>query len=54
MTLGGGGQDDSFLIGPFLDWWEKRNTKRDAKRTARAEAKAARQAASKDKPPPAT
>jgi hypothetical protein len=53
MTLGGG-PDDSFLIGPFLDWWEKRNTKRDAKRSAKAEAKAARHARSADDPPPST
>jgi len=55
MAFGGGGSsDDAFLIGPFLDWWEKRNAKRDAKRTAKAEAKAARRAASTNKPPQAT
>jgi hypothetical protein len=55
MSFGGGGSsDDAFLIGPFLDWWEKRNAKRDAKRTAKAEAKAARQAEPKGGPPQAT
>jgi hypothetical protein len=39
---GGGGPDDSFLIGPFMEWWDKRTAKRDAKRTAKLEAKAAR------------
>jgi len=36
----GGGHDDSFLIGPFMDWWDKHTAKRDAKRTAKQEAKA--------------
>ena len=42
MIGGGGPQDESFLIGPFLEWWDKRSAKRDAKRTAKLEAKAAR------------
>jgi hypothetical protein len=42
---GGGGPDDSFLIGPFMEWWDKRTAKRDAKRTAKLEAKAAAKAA---------
>ena len=43
MAFGGGGNsDDAFLIGPFLEWWEKRSAKRDAKRAAKAEAKAAK------------
>lgn len=41
MAIGGGGPDDSFLIGPFMEWWDKRSAKRDAKRTAKLEAKAA-------------
>ena len=36
----GGGHDDSFLIGAFMEWWDKRTAKRDAKRTAKLEAKA--------------
>lgn len=43
MGFGGGGiGEDAFLIGPFLQWWDKRTAKRDAKRTAKLEAKAAR------------
>lgn len=43
MSWGGGGSsDNAFLIGPFLQWWDKRTAKRDAKRTARLEAKAAK------------
>jgi hypothetical protein len=41
---GGGGPDDSFLIGPFMEWWDKRTARRDAKRTAKLEAKAAKRA----------
>jgi hypothetical protein len=37
---GGGGPDDSFLIGPFMEWWDKRTAKRDARRSAKLEAKA--------------
>ena len=40
----GGGHDDSFLIGAFMEWWDKRTAKRDAKRTAKLEAKAAKRA----------
>ena len=60
MALGGGPTDDAFLIGPFLEWWEKRSAKRDAKRTAKAEARARRNAthgtsdAGKDLAPPST
>ena len=51
MSLGGGGaSDDAFLIGPFLNWWDKRSAKRDAKRTAKLEAKAARRAEQARKP----
>jgi hypothetical protein len=51
MSLGGGGaSDDAFLIGPFLNWWDKRSAKRDAKRTAKLEAKAARRAEQTKKP----
>lgn len=47
MSLGGGGaSDDAFLIGPFLNWWDKRSAKRDAK----LEAKAARRAEQTKKP----
>ncbi len=45
MTHGGSEGGDALLIGPFLDWWERRSAKRDAKRSAKAEAKAMRQAA---------
>jgi len=42
MAFGGGGSsDNAFLIGPFLEWWDKFTAKRDAKRTTRREAKAA-------------
>jgi hypothetical protein len=44
MSIGGGPQDESFLIGPFLDWWDRRTAKRDAKRTAKLEAKATQRA----------
>jgi hypothetical protein len=47
---GGGGAEDTFLIGPFLQWWDKRTAKRDAKRTAKLEAKAARRARQAKKP----
>jgi hypothetical protein len=40
MALGGGDGSDGLLIGPFLEWWDKRTAKRDAKRVAKAEAKA--------------
>ena len=41
MSLGGGSQGgDGLLIGPFMEWWDKRVAKRDAKRSARAEAAA--------------
>lgn len=46
---GGGSSDDAFLVGPFLEWWDKHTAKRDARRTKRAEAKAAR-LAKKDDP----
>jgi len=55
MSFGGGPTDDAFLIGPFMEWWEKRSAKRDAKRTAKKEAKMAREAqrrASGDEAPP--
>jgi len=42
MAFGGGGPDDSFLIGPFMEWWDKRTAKRDAKRSAKLEAKTAK------------
>ena len=42
MSMGGGDQGDSLLIGVFLQWWDKRTAKRDAKRTAKLEAQAAR------------
>jgi hypothetical protein len=43
VALGGGDGSDGLLIGPFMEWWDKRTAKRDAKRAARAEAKAAKQ-----------
>ncbi len=47
MSIGGGGPtDDAFLIGPFMEWWDKRSAKRDVKRTAKLEAKAQRRASS--------
>jgi hypothetical protein len=47
MSIGGGGPtDDAFLIGPFMEWWDKRSAKRDAKRTAKIEARAAAKARS--------
>lgn len=49
MSFGGSGGDDAFLIGPFMDWWDKHTAKRDARRTKRAEAKAARRT-KKDEP----
>ncbi len=48
---GGGGAEDTFLIGPFLQWWDKRSAKRDAKRTAKLEAKVARRRAEQAKKP---
>ena len=49
MTVGGGGaSDNAFLIGPFLDWWDKRTAKRDAKRTEKLEAKAAKRETAED------
>jgi hypothetical protein len=42
--LGGGPNDDALLIGPFLDWWEKRTEKRDSKRITKAKARAAHRA----------
>lgn len=50
MAIGGGGADDTFLIGPFLQWWDKRSAKRDAKRTAKLEAKAAKRDGGAPKP----
>lgn len=45
MAIGGGGDGgDGLLIGPFMQWWDKRTAKRDAKRTAKLEAKAAKRA----------
>ena len=59
MSVGGGGPtDDAFLIGPFMEWWDKRSAKRDAKRTAKAEARAQRSGTqstsddAKESPPP--
>jgi hypothetical protein len=43
VALGGGDGSDGLLIGPFMEWWDKRTAKRDAKRAARAEATAAKQ-----------
>ena len=40
MALGGGDGSDGLLIGPFMEWWDKRTAKRDAKRSAKLEAKA--------------
>ena len=62
MSVGGGGPtDDAFLIGPFMEWWDKRSAKRDAKRTAKAESKAAAKAHTtvaeptvQETPPPST
>jgi hypothetical protein len=49
MTFGGGGaSDNAFLIGPFLDWWDKRTAKRDAKRTKKLEARTAKREKSID------
>ena len=40
MSVGGGSSsDDAFLIGPILEWWDKRTAKRDAKKAAKAEAR---------------
>ena len=40
MSIGGGSSnDDAFLIGPILEWWDKRTAKRDAKKAAKAEAR---------------
>jgi len=49
MAFGGGGaSDNGFLIGPFLDWWDKRTAKRDAKRTEKLEAKTAKREPAED------
>lgn len=49
MTVGGGGSsDNAFLIGPFLEWWDKFSAKRDTKRTARLEARAAERSQNDD------
>ena len=51
MALGGSDGGDGLLIGPFLDWWDKRTAKRDAKRTARAERKARKHTTPTDSSP---
>ena len=39
--MSAGGIDDTFLIGAFFEWWEKRTAKRDVERSAKTEAPAA-------------
>lgn len=51
MALGGGSEGgDGLLIGPFMEWWDKRTAKRDAKRARRLEAKAARGSGAAQRP----
>ena len=45
MSLGGSEGGDGLLIGPFMDWWDRRTAKRDAKRVRKLEAKSSKQRA---------